>query len=277
MYVYIALGYGVANSRSRIGDWAKAAETAVRHARAADIFWGDTFGVTTALMWGPTPADEALHTLDALGVAASSGLARSYLLGALGRFDEAWALLHAAAERYEQAGDYIHLGSLADLAALAGDYETAVRYGEQHVEAFTSAGHLALAASYGGKLGRWLCLAGRPDEAEPLVDLARPGKGIEFLWRQVSARILAHRGEHGQAETLAREAVAILEPLDLLTWQGDSYLDLADVLAAAEHTDAATEAYRQALERYERKQNLAMVAQARQRLDYVMQPQRPMA
>jgi hypothetical protein len=74
-----------------------------------------------------------------------------------------------------------------------------------------------------------------------------------------------------------RATVAILEPLDLLTWQGDSYLDLGYVLAAAGNTDAAVEAYRQALAHYERKQNVAMVAQATQRLDDVMQPQRPLA
>src|SRR5262249_18719909 len=49
MYAYVALGYGVANTRSRMGDWARAAETAIRHARAAGVFWGDSFGVTTAL------------------------------------------------------------------------------------------------------------------------------------------------------------------------------------------------------------------------------------
>jgi class 3 adenylate cyclase len=276
MYVYIALGYGVANARGWIGDWARAAERAVRHARAAGIFWGDTFGMTTALMWGPTPADEALRTIDALGVAPTNGLIRSYLLGALGRFEEAWPLMHSAAERYEQAGDYIHFGSLADLAALEGDYETAVRYGNQHVDAFMAAGHLALAASYGGKLGRWLCLVGRPDEAEPLIELAQSGgPGIEYLWRQVAARVLSHRGEHVEAETLAREAVAILKPLDVLTLQGDGYLDLADVLAAAGHTDAASEAYGKSVERYERKQNLAMVAQARERPYSAKQPHRP--
>jgi hypothetical protein len=49
------------------------------------------------------------------------------------------------------------------------------------------------------------------------------------------------------------------------------------VLASAGRIDKALEAYGLALERYERKQNLAMVAQARQRLDDVKQPQRPTA
>jgi hypothetical protein len=50
---------------------------------------------------------------------------------------------------------------------------------------------------------------------------------------------------------------------------------VGSMLVAAERIDEAVEAYEQALERYERKQNLAMVAQARSRLDDVRQPQRP--
>jgi tetratricopeptide (TPR) repeat protein len=277
MYVYVALGYGVANSRGRMGDWAEAAETAIRHARAAGVYWGDTFGLTIALASGPTPANEALRTLDELDI--TSGLVRSYLLAALGRFEEARTVALTAAERYEQSGDHRHYAFLAELAALEGDYETAVRYGELHLEAVTAAEHLAFVASYGGRLGRWLCLAGRPDDAGPLADLARSVEGQEtaFLWRQVSARVLAHQGEHVQAEALARDAVAILEGLDGLTWQGDGYLDLAEVLGSAGRIDEAIEAYGLALERYERKQNLAMVSQARLRLDDVKQPQRPTA
>ena len=244
MYVYIALGYGVANARGRMGDWAQAAEAAVRHARAAGVYWGDTFGLATALAWGPTPAEDALQTLGELGATAGD-LNRAYLLGVLGRSEEARALALAAAERYEQSGDHRHYAFLADLAALEGDYETAVSYGTLDVEAWKAADHLAFAASYGAKLGRWLCLAGCPDEAQPLVDLARTveGQESEWLWRQVSARVLAHRGEHEEAGALAREAIGVLERTDGPTWQGDGYLDLADVLTAAGRIDEAVEAY----------------------------------
>jgi class 3 adenylate cyclase/tetratricopeptide (TPR) repeat protein len=276
MYAHVAIGYGVANARGRMGDWAQAAETAIRHARAAGFYWGDSFGLTTALAWGPTPADEALQTIDELGL-ATHGLTRGYLLSSLGRFQEGWALALAAAERYDQSADHRQYGFLSELAALEGDYETAVRYQEQHVEGLRAAGHVAFVASYGAKLGRWLCIVGRPDEAEPLVDLARTFEGQEtdWLWRQAWARVLARRGEHAEAEVLAREAIAILERVDGLTWQGDGYLDLGDVLASAGRIEEAVEAYGLALERYEPKRNLAMVAQAQERLDDVRQPQRP--
>ena len=88
-----------------------------------------------------------------------------------------------------------------------------------------------------------------------------------MLWRQVQARVHAHRGEHAEAERLAREAVAIAERTDGSELQGDALCDLAEVLAAAGRTDEAAEALEQALDRYERKKNLAMAAQVRPRLE----------
>ena len=51
-----------------------------------------------------------------------------------------------------------------------------------------------------------------------------------------------------------------------LNMQGDALCDLAEVLAAAGRTNEAAVALEQALERYERKKNLAMVAQVRPKL-----------
>jgi class 3 adenylate cyclase/tetratricopeptide (TPR) repeat protein len=276
MYVYVALGYGVANGRGLMEDWASASEAAVRHARAAALYWGDTFGLTNALMMGPRPADEALKTLDAFGP-DTNGLIRSYLLGALNRLEEAWAVGLRAAERYEESGDHRHYDFLAELAALEGDFETAVRYGRQSVDGFKAAAQLAFEASYGAKLGRWLCLAGRPDDAEPLADFGRTVQGQEaqWLWRQVKARVLAHRGEHVRAEALAREAIAIVERTDALTQQGDAFRDLAEVLLAAGRAAEAAEAFEEALSRYKRKKNLAMVAQVHPRLEALRAGTRP--
>jgi hypothetical protein len=75
------------------------------------------------------------------------------------------------------------------------------------------------------------------------------------------------RGEHAHAEALAREAVAISERTDALNWQGDALSDLAEVLHLAGRADETEAALAQALERYERKHNLAMAEQTRERLD----------
>ena len=51
----------------------------------------------------------------------------------------------------------------------------------------------------------------------------------QALWRQVQALVHAHRGQHAEAERLAREAISITERMDGLNYQGDVLCDLADV------------------------------------------------
>ena len=52
----------------------------------------------------------------------------------------------------------------------------------------------------------------------------------QVIWRGVQAKILAHHGRPEEAETLARNAVALVAPTDLLSHHGDAMLDLAEVL-----------------------------------------------
>ena len=91
---------------------------------------------------------------------------------------------------------------------------------------------------------------------------ARQGAG----WRQAKAVLLARRGHHAEAEEHVRAAVAIAETTDLLNNRADAYADLAEVLALGGKADEATEALEQALERYERKENLVMARRTRDRL-----------
>jgi hypothetical protein len=51
-----------------------------------------------------------------------------------------------------------------------------------------------------------------------------------------------------------------------VNYQGDALWDLAEVLAAGGRRDEAAAALTEASDRYERKQNLAMVRQVRERL-----------
>ena len=87
-----------------------------------------------------------------------------------------------------------------------------------------------------------------------------------MLWRQVKAKLLARRGEHAEAERLAREAVAIGEETDMLDAQGDVYADLAEVLLLTGKPEEAGAALEQARERYDRKGNRVSAQRARERL-----------
>jgi hypothetical protein len=242
VHVWEALGQ-VANFRCRYEEWWEAWEQANRHARLARQPGKRPFGLELALVFGPRPADEALRALDAAvpdDPRPWTSLNRAVLLAMLARFEEARPLADEASERLRELTG-AHLGDwlLAEIATLAGDHATAAEHLRRwcdRLEQRRLPGYLSTHASV---LGRSLCALRRYEEAEPLAQLGRE-RGSEddvatqALWRQVQARVRAHRGEHVEAEALAREAAAALE---------------------------------QALDRYERKKNLAMVAQVRPKLE----------
>jgi hypothetical protein len=85
----------------------------------------------------------------------------------------------------------------------------------------------------------------------------------QAIWRGVRAKILAREGRCEEAEALARDAVALIEPTDLLWHRGDAMLDLADVLLTCERTTESDRAIRAGLAMYELKGNVAAAARAR--------------
>jgi tetratricopeptide (TPR) repeat protein len=82
----------------------------------------------------------------------------------------------------------------------------------------------------------------------------------------VLAKIAARRGQHTEAERLARAAVRLSDRTDGLLQTADALHDLSEVLELAGRRDEAAEACREALDRYERKGALAPAAHARARL-----------
>jgi tetratricopeptide (TPR) repeat protein len=268
--VWRALGYGVANGRSQMDAWARAAEQCVAHARVAGWPKGDAFGIAAGLVWGSRPADEALRTLDELApelADPSYDLKRAYLLSALCRFEEAWALAGPAIERLNEAADARALEWPTYLAALEGDYERAAEYGRRMVDLMIRRGLVAFRVSFGITLGRYLCRLGRFDEALSHAQYAGDVDPDDGLVLTLQARIDAARGEHDAAALMARRGVETMERTDQLIWQGDAWWDLGEVLLAGGDRSSALAAYGQALERYERKRNFALAEQLRRRLD----------
>ncbi len=81
--------------------------------------------------------------------------------------------------------------------------------------------------------------------------------------------MLARRGEHAEAQRLAREAIEIGEKTDMLEQKADALFDLGDALELAGEDPRAE--FEQALERYERKGIVVMAERVRERLGSLLQ------
>jgi tetratricopeptide (TPR) repeat protein len=274
VYVWEVLAVSVANSRGHWADSTRASAQALEHARLASQRRIGLFWIELAFVLGPTPAGEALAQLDGLLPERPwpfSLFTRALLLAMLDRFDEAVPLARESNERQrEQDGRRTGEIRLAEIARMAGDHETAAGHLQTVCEWLEEREQLGALGLYASLLGRELCSLGRFDEAEAFArqgrDLVGDTSADSPWWRRVQALVLANRGEHAEAERLAREAVAAAEQTDSLTFQGDAWCDLAEVLAAAEREEEAAAALAEALDRYERKQNIPLARQARERL-----------
>jgi tetratricopeptide (TPR) repeat protein len=261
VYVWEAFAICVTNARQQWADSARASRRALEHARLAGQQRTGLFWIELALGLGPSPAAEALAQLDELLPATPTPYslsARAWLLAMLDRFDEAVPLARKSNERQREL-DGLRIGEirLAEIARLAGDHQAAAAHLQTLCAWLEEREQYGLLTTYVSLLARELCALGRFDEAEPLArrgrELAPDDAQHGSLWRQVQARVLAHRGAHAEAESNARDALAAIEQSDNLTWQGDAWCDLAEVLEVAGRRNDAIDAWREALNRYERK------------------------
>jgi tetratricopeptide (TPR) repeat protein len=193
------------------------------------------------------------------------------LLAMLGRLDEAWAVAVPANERSRELGFPAWGTWLGEIALVAGDHETAAAHLRDACDAIEATGNTGILSTYAPKLGRALCALGRHDEAEPLARRGRELGDPEDVstqqgWRQAQALVHSARGQHAEAEQLAREAVDISLRSDSLWYQGDAICDLAVVLEAAGRDEEAAAAFREALDRYERKEIVPLARRTRERL-----------
>jgi class 3 adenylate cyclase len=275
VHVWNALGIAVANSRGRWSDFARASEQAIEHSRLAGQQRSGLFFIQLALVNGATPADEALKRLDRLLPESPDGYSlinRAWLLAMLDRFDEAVPLARESNARLRELdGRRFGESRLAEIAIYTGDHEAAAGHLRALCEWLEEQGLLGYLSTFAPDLGRALCRLDRFDEAEPLArrgrELAEEGDATaQASWRQAQALVHAHRGEYAEGERLAREAVVIVEQTDGLNFQGSALCDLAEVLLAAGRDEEAAAALTDALERYERKHNLPMARQVRERL-----------
>ena len=281
-HVWWALGFGVANSRGHPDDWAAAALQAYEHSRLAGRPSMPPSDVGSAVCVGSQPADEAVELLDRLLAEAPSNwlsLQRAWLLAMLDRGEEARQTAQEAYARIREqddAGwpDWI----LAEISILADDHEDASRRLRVALRMARGDGavrvpRLVRRTPRSFALPAWTLRRGRAGcgtRASPRGGARRGGTppcGAEAL-----ARVHVSRGELVEAERLARDAVAAAEGTEYLNEQCQALWTLAEVVAAAGRTDEAAAAFEQALDRCERKKNLALAAQIRRRRDTLLRP-----
>jgi predicted ATPase/class 3 adenylate cyclase len=227
---------------------------------------------------GTTPLDDLLRWLDEqteLGKwHRSHQLHRALALAMLGRAEEGRALAaRARAELKERGGGgglpFASATSIAaDIEYYAGDYAAAVRFGHEAVELFERAGERSWQSTFVASLAEAYYRLGDLEDAEAYAARAlelgaTDDVTTQFLARGVQAKVRASRGELVEAERLAREALAMVEPTQILNSHGDARVDLAEVLLRAGKEDEATAALDEAIACYERKGNVVGLAHAR--------------
>jgi class 3 adenylate cyclase/tetratricopeptide (TPR) repeat protein len=273
----------VAHSRSRGDEEREAQERVLFHAQRTGlphlVAWAVTGG-GAARLYGSTPLPEILAWVDEREAQFGpdwrmTGL-RAMVAALQGRFEEARPLQAEFHRGHEERGDLLNLGSnlsqnAVTLELLAGDPAAAAASAERGCRILEEAGERAWLSTGACYYAQALYELGRLDEAEAWAQKGLDLGGSEdvitqTLARQAQAKVLARRGEHAEAETVARDALVRIEETDGLIFRGDALRDLAEVLELAGRREEAAAALREAVILYEQKGATALVAKSRERL-----------
>jgi class 3 adenylate cyclase/tetratricopeptide (TPR) repeat protein len=259
--------------------WDRATDCARRAGDDLELFAILGWRATAAVL-GPAAVDEAIDRCERMReLVAPSPVATAWVINALaplhamrGDRELADRLVREANETIQQLGSLhasvSHMEAmvrmLCDEPALA---EGALRAGVETLTAMSGGGLLATTAAL---LAEALYVQGRLDEAQQWCVVAADAGAsddiaTQVIWRGVEAKVRAHQGRAEAAETLAREAVRLVQPTDLLSQKADAMLDLAEVLrlSSREYQEVALGA----LTVYEQKGNVVGGARARTLLE----------
>jgi class 3 adenylate cyclase/tetratricopeptide (TPR) repeat protein len=270
--------------RSQLGgeSYARSAEHALRVGNRRITAQAVAFRVLLQA-WGCTPAAEGERECAEL-IAEHAGtsiephlrIARGLHLSFLGREEESRQEHEAAEELFRQFGNEL-MGSAARMSGAnaeirAGRFDVAEAAARDGIERLERLGDQGFLSSTFAQLAEALYRAGRYDEAEAAAlrtkELAMSDDfDARYHWRTVVARVLARRGDFAEAETLAREAVEIVDETDWFHQRGEAAAALAEILELGGRTHEARAAYEQARSYLERKQALADLQALQRRLD----------
>jgi class 3 adenylate cyclase/tetratricopeptide (TPR) repeat protein len=260
----------------------EAHEHAIEHARlvgdrrteSESLGW-----LALAAWWGPLPVADVFRRCEQIReqahgdrqVEAFTLVAQGACLAMLGRFDEARNAVAEARAILTEIGLHLLASTTSHPAGfvemLAGDFSAAeetLREGYDELRRIGETGVMSTTVAY---LAGAVYEQGRYDEVISLTQVSEENAAADdfasqTIWRGVRAKALARQGKLEEAETLAREAVAITRPSDWLTMRGDSLIDLAEVLRLADRRAEAAAAGKEALTLYEQKGDIVSAGRA---------------
>jgi class 3 adenylate cyclase/tetratricopeptide (TPR) repeat protein len=223
--------------------------------------------------WGPLPiADAIARCEDTLGWAAGRPGVEGRVLRALatleamrGVFEEARNHVRESLARFEEAGlpgSLLWSKYCAGLVELlAGGFADAESHLRQAYERLWRMGDQDSANEVACLLAEAVLAQGRADEAKQLSDASQQCARASTVqarveWRLTRAKVLGALGETREAESLARDAIRMLKPTDLLNHHGEASLALAQILDLGDRRAEAVRYARKAKGLFTRKGNL---------------------
>jgi DNA-binding SARP family transcriptional activator len=261
--------------------WADAARRAATHYRAAGFSATRCIGdLALALYFGSEPVPRALSRCDDLlrenegdpaicaAVLEVVGLLRAHV----GDFSDAEAAVNASASLWRDLGQKNAAESTVAwrglIEMLRGDWEAAEAAMTEACEGLARRGEYAVLASRAAQLADVQYMQEKYDEAgtwaaTSLGHAAKLDLHAQALGRSISAKVAARAGDFDRAETLAREAIALLEPTDALNDRGDVLLASAEVLRLSGKDAAAADAAERAHALFVEKGSIVLAARSK--------------
>jgi class 3 adenylate cyclase len=267
---------------TRFGVAAEAAEQTIRHAtQAGDEVMARRFAGALAIsvLYGPTPADEGVayceevltRAVEDRKAWAITEVALAHLEAMRANFDVARARYRRSRTLLEECG-WRHMAALTSLDSapvemLAGDLETAEHELRKDYRTLKQMGERNYISTTAGMLAEVLYRQSRYQESADLADacqeLASPDDvASQFLWRCVQAKLLAQDCQHQRSDALISEALDLIGGSDWLDWQGNGFMNLAEVRRLGGHIADAVEALGQASLRFTEKGNVVSARRA---------------
>jgi class 3 adenylate cyclase/tetratricopeptide (TPR) repeat protein len=267
----------------QMGNAERALERALVHARSADdngeqaaIYW--TLGVILAR--GPTPVGEAIRRCEeVLTETEGNRTIAGYMLHAIahlkarqGEFEEALHMASRCRDIQRENGAmwtyWVFAEILWDIKMLADEPGEALEILTEGYEQLELIGDsFPLISAF---LAQSLYAVGRFDDAERRAQVAVDANDDDLArcaGMGVLASVLARRGRFEEAEGMAREAVAYFEGTEYSIDRTDVLMALAEVLRLAGRPDEAVSTIHEAIDLYDRREDIVSADKARKIID----------